>query len=95
MAEVELRNNPPAFRYEAFEGDELVSHIDYLLDDNVVRVTHTSTPPKYRGRGLAGRLTEFALDDIRARGLRLQPLCSFTATYVADHPEYAALVVRR
>lgn len=95
MSDIELRHNAPAFRYEALEGGELVSQIDYLVDDDVVTITHTGTPPQHRGRGLAGRLTTFALDDIRASGRKLVPLCAYTAAFVVDHPEYAELVSRR
>lgn len=95
MADLTLRKNPAAFRFEAHEGVELVSQIDYYVVGDVVRITHTSTVPKYRGRGLAGRLTAFALDEIGAAGQKVAPLCSFTASFIADHPEYAGLVRSR
>ena len=34
-----------------------------------------------------------ALDDIRARGLRLVPFCPFVRSYIRRHPDYADLVV--
>lgn len=95
MDKLKFRNNRTAFRYEALDGDDLVSQIDYLLEDDVVTITHTGTPPRYRGHGLAARLTKFALDDIQAAGLKIVPLCSFTTSFVAEHPEYACLVVPR
>ncbi len=94
MAELEMRKNAGAFRYEAWEGDEMVSQIDYFINGQVLTITHTGTPPRHRHRGLASRLTTFALDDIRGSGLRVVPLCPFTASYIADHPEYSELVSR-
>lgn len=94
MADLELRNNKAAFRYEALQGDELVSQIDYLVDGDVVSLTHTGTPPQHRGRGLAGELTRFALDDIRANGQLVLPLCPFSASFITENPEYADLVTR-
>lgn len=94
MPELEMCNNAEAFRYEAWEGDELVSQIDYYIDGPVLTITHTGTPPRHRHRGLASRLTEYALRDIGAAGLKVVPLCPFTASYIADHPEYAVLVSR-
>jgi hypothetical protein len=35
---------------------------------------------------------EGALDDLRARGLALVPLCPFVAGYIERHPGYADLV---
>jgi uncharacterized protein len=32
------------------------------------------------------------LDDLRARGLALVPLCPFVADFITRHPEYADLV---
>ena len=42
--------------------------------------------------GLGSRLVQRALDDLRARGLALVPLCPFVADFVGRHPEYADLV---
>lgn len=92
MSELELQNNREAFRFEALEGGELVSQIDYLIAGNVVSLTHTGTPAHQRGRGLAGKLVKYALDEIRANGQRVEPLCPYVASYIADNPEYADLV---
>jgi uncharacterized protein len=35
-----------------------------------------------------------ALDDMRARGLKVAPVCPFVAAYIRRHPEYADLVGR-
>lgn len=94
MADLELHHNAGAFRYEAWEGSEMVSQIDYFVDGDVLTITHTGTPPRHRNRGLASQLTEFALDDVRASGRKVLPLCPFTASYIADHPQYKDLVSR-
>lgn len=94
MADLEMQNNEAGFRYEALEDDELVSQIDYLVEGDVISLTHTGTPPQHRGRGLAGQLTRFALDDIRARGKQVVPLCPYVVSFIADNPEYAELVAR-
>ncbi|MDI9627441.1 MAG: GNAT family N-acetyltransferase [Acidobacteriota bacterium] len=94
MADLELRHNAGAFRYEAWEGSELVSQIDYFVDGDVLTITHTGTPPRHRHRGLASQLTGFTLDDLRASGRKVLPLCPFTASYIASHPQYQDLVAR-
>ena len=33
-----------------------------------------------------------ALDDVRAAGASVQPLCPFVRSFIADHPEYLDLV---
>ncbi|EPH06106.1 hypothetical protein HMPREF1531_00754 [Propionibacterium sp. oral taxon 192 str. F0372] len=93
MPELNLIDNTAAFRYEAYEDGELVCQIDYLLDGNVVSFTHTGTPVAHRGRGLASKLTSFALNDVRRRGRKVRPLCPYTAQYIKSHPAYRDLVV--
>ncbi|WIY82492.1 GNAT family N-acetyltransferase [Propionimicrobium sp. PCR01-08-3] len=96
MANLEFRNNEAGFRYEALEGGELVSQIDYTVDGDVMTFTHTGTPPQHRGRQLADKLTRWALDDVRARGRKIVPLCPFTASFVSQHsPDYDDIVVQR
>lgn len=95
MSDLEFQNNTEGFRFEAWEGGTLVSQIDYLVDGDVLSLTHTGTPAQHRGRGLAGQLVKFALDEIRANGQQVEPLCPYVASYIADNPEYADLVVTR
>ena len=88
---LEVVRNDERSRYEGRLDDELVTVIDYDEEDDVLVVTHTGTEPRWRGRGLAGKTTRLALADVRARGLRVQPVCTFTAHYLDTHPEVADL----
>jgi len=94
MPEPVFRDNPAESRYEALLGDDLIGQIDYTVAGGVVGFVHTGTSDRYRGRGLAARLTAFALADLRDRGRRVAPLCPFTAAYIAANPQYADLVAR-
>ena len=40
-----------------------------------------------RGQGVAGRLVAGALEQVRARGLRVVPACSYVAAYMAKHAD--------
>ena len=55
-------------------------------------IDHTGVPEAIGGRGVAGALVKAALDYARAEGLRVVPLCSYSASYIQRHPEYADLV---
>jgi predicted GNAT family acetyltransferase len=57
-------------------------------------LVHTEVEPRAEGTGLGSQLVTEALDDIRARGLRVVPLCPFVAAYIRRHPDYADLVVK-
>jgi predicted GNAT family acetyltransferase len=59
----------------------------------VVAFLHTEVDPTVQRRGLGSALVAGALDDARARGLAVVPLCPFVDAYIRRHPEYADLVV--
>lgn len=91
--DVSVADNPSAFRYELRLGDEVVGTIRYRSERSAIALLHTEVDPDLEGRGLGGRLVAWALDDIRRRGLRAVPMCSFVRSYVAEHPEYGDVVV--
>jgi uncharacterized protein len=84
-------DNPNELRYELWSGDALVGTIRYTRNGNVVTLVHTEVDPAFEGRRLGTALVAGALDDLRARGKRLIPLCPFVIAYLRRHPEYADL----
>ena len=83
-----------AGRYEAYVGDALAAHVTYRLRGSRITFVHTEVDPAFEGRGIGSRLAAGALDDARARGLKVTPACPFVAAYIRRHPEYADLVAR-
>ena len=73
------------------DGD-LAGWVTYRLSDARITFIHTEVQPPYAGRGLAQRLARDVLDDARARGLRVRPLCPYIAGYIHAHPAYQDLV---
>ena len=53
---------------------------------------HTEVDPRFEGRGAGSALASSALDSVRGVGGRVVPTCSFVASYIERHPEYADLV---
>ena len=90
--EVRVTRDDTRSRYEGRIGDTLVAVADFHLLGNAVVITHTGTEPEWRGQGVAGQLTRQALDDIRASGRRVQPVCPYTQHYIEEHPAYADLL---
>jgi uncharacterized protein len=86
-----IRDNVARHRFELEEGG-VTAVANYTLADGVITFTHTETPPQARGRGMASRLVEGALQASRARGLRVLPQCSFVRAYLDRHPQFADLV---
>lgn len=52
-------------------------------------IDHTSVPEAFRGQGVGVRLVERAVDDARAAGKTIIPLCPFAAAQFRRHPEWA------
>ena len=92
---VELRRDEAGSRYEAHLADGSVAVLDYRVEGDRALFTHTGTPERHRGQGIAGRLTRFALDDAVERGLKIVPYCPFTAYFIRENPEYREHVARR
>jgi RimJ/RimL family protein N-acetyltransferase len=78
-------------RYVASIAAETVAVVDVEVRDRLVVVLHTGVPESWRRCNLAGRLTEFVLQEIRAHGCRVRAQCSYTRAYLAEHPEFADL----
>lgn len=88
---VQVTRDDARSRYEGRVDGEPATVIDFTRRGDVLVFTHTGTDPRFRGRGLAGETTRQALEDVRAAGLAVEPLCSFTVAYFAEHPEVADL----
>jgi uncharacterized protein len=91
-AGIQIADQPGQDRYVMSLDGEIIGRADYVRHGDVVVIPHTHISPVHRGQGLGGRMVRFALDDIRARGLRVQPACPFVSHYLADHPEYNELL---
>jgi predicted GNAT family acetyltransferase len=90
---VTVRDNPQANRYELVLDGDVVGELVYRQRPEALVLLHTEVSDELEGRGLGARLVEGALEDIRARNLKLVPLCPFVSKYLRRHPEYADLVL--
>jgi predicted GNAT family acetyltransferase len=91
---IAVQDNPGESRYELLLDEDVVGEILYRAAPDHVVLLHTEVLPAVEGKGLGARLVAGALDDIRARGLHVIPICPFAGAYIRRHPEYADLVVR-
>ena len=87
-----IRDNADELRYELEEDGEVRGFIQYRPDDGVITLVHTDVDPKWEGHGVGSALVQGTLDDLRARGLKVRPLCPFVAAYIRRHPEYEEIV---
>ncbi|MCI6574017.1 MAG: GNAT family N-acetyltransferase [Actinomycetaceae bacterium] len=70
----------------------VIGYAAYDVLDEDFLLTHTVVAQQYQGRGIAGELMHAALEDIKADGKKVVPLCSYASSYIERHPEYQTLV---
>jgi len=89
-----VADNPEQNQFEGRLDGRVVAHSEYELAPGVITFLHTEVDPAFEGRGIGGALASDALDDVRARGLRVVARCPFIAAYIRRHREYRDLLVR-
>jgi uncharacterized protein len=86
-------DNPEQSRYELWVGSRRAGLLQYLPEEeDTVLLVHTEVDPTFAGQGLGERLVTGGLEDLRARGLKLVPLCPFVRAYLRHHPDQDDLV---
>lgn len=81
-------DNPAKSRFE-LEIDGELAIAEYRIADGAIYLTHTETPARLQGRGVASQLVRGAVESARARGLRIVPRCSYVADWLNRHPEFS------
>ena len=87
----DVRDNVERSRYELEVSGE-IAVADYRRQGDTLLITHTHTPPALRGQGIAARLVAGMLTDVRARGLKITPLCSYVVDYFERNPDQQDLL---
>ncbi|MCX5064873.1 GNAT family N-acetyltransferase [Micromonospora lupini] len=86
---------PTRERFEARDETGAVAGVvTYQLTGAIIAYTHTEVDPAYEGRGVGSTLARAVMDDARARGRTVVPICPFLAEWLVKHPEYEDIVVR-
>ena len=60
-----------------------------VVAPDLIIADHTEVPEALRGTGAGGRLVAHMVDDARARGIRIVPLCPFVNAQRLKHPDWA------
>lgn len=76
-------------RYEISVGGELAGFTEYRDHGDQRVFYHTEIDEAFAGQGLASRLVQEALTDVRAAGKRIVPICPYVAEFLLKHGEFA------
>lgn len=91
MTDPQITDNADRNRYELPVGDQ-VAVVTYNLSPPNLMITETLVPQALEGQGLASRLAKHVIDDARARGLVILPVCPFFSAFFQKHPEHSDVV---
>ncbi|MDO8321698.1 MAG: GNAT family N-acetyltransferase [Phenylobacterium sp.] len=78
-------------RYEMDEQGQ-TSWADYRLSGERLYLDHVESPAALRGTGAAGRLMAALSADVRAKGLKITPICGYAAAWLRRSKEFGDLV---
>jgi predicted GNAT family acetyltransferase len=92
--EVEVHREDAQHAYLArIEGETAVISYEEA-GPGVLDFQHTKVPEAMQGQGVGEELVHQALDDVRARGLKVIPTCPFVSAYIRRHRQYQDLVAQ-
>lgn len=76
-------------RYVIRQGGEEAELTYSITSPVLVIADHTSVPDSFRGTGAGLALVTRLVEDARAEGFRIMPLCPFVNSQRQRHPEWA------
>ncbi len=88
-----LINNIAESQYEFDIGDEKAL-LKYIQQGKALALVHTEVPPDLENEGIAHQLVQKSLDDIRAKGEKIVPICSYVTAFIERNPEYNDLILK-
>ena len=87
----DIIDNKAQHRFE-LEVDGHLAASYYKIDDGVITFLHTEVPPELGGKGIGSRLIKGALDQVRAKGLKVIAECQFVKAFIGKNPAYRDLL---
>lgn len=78
---------------EDADGQEMAYVSFPARGENAVTIRSTVVHPSLRGQGVAGTLLDALAQELRRRGVRAVPICSYAVGWFSRHPEAADLLL--
>lgn len=89
-APIELEEDGSKGRYVLRGPDGAEAEMTFSkAGESRIIIDHTGVPDAFRGQGAGLRLVTRAVEDARAAGKTIIPLCPFAASQFRRHPEWA------
>lgn len=93
LPEIHLEETGSKGRYVLKSADGAVAEMTFTkIGEHQIIIDHTEVPDAFRGQGAGLRLVTRAVEDARAAGKTIIPLCPFAAAQFRRHPEWSDLL---
>lgn len=87
---ITLEDNGSKGRYVVQGPDGAEAEMTFTrVGDRQLIIDHTSVPEAFRGQGIGAMLVARSVEDARAAGKTIIPLCPFAAAQFRRHAEWA------
>jgi len=92
---IEFEEGPSKGRYFHRGADAEAEMTFSKAGAGLIIIDHTEVPDALRGSGVGQAMVRRAVEDARASGKRIMPLCPFAAAQFRRHPEWADVLRQR
>ena len=90
MSEIERHDTPTKGSYLLREPGGAVAELSFSkAGTTMIIIDHTEVPEAFRGQGAGIQLVTRAVEDARAAGLKIIPLCPFAQAQFRRHSDWA------
>ena len=90
MSKIERHDSDSKGSYTLREPGGAVAELTFSkAGATMIIIDSTEVPEAFRGQGVGVKLITRAIDDARAAGLKIIPLCPFAQAQFRRHPEWA------
>ena len=72
--------------------DRSKAYLKYSVENKVMKLIETYTPPQYRGRGIASQLVKYAVELAKNNNWLIEPICSYAVYFFTKNPEYRSFL---
>ncbi|ADI31711.1 acetyltransferase-like protein [Staphylothermus hellenicus DSM 12710] len=73
--------------------DNSKAFIRYRVENGVMKLVETYTPPQHRGKGVAKKLMQYAIELAKKNNWLVEPICSYSIYYFIKYPEHRELLI--
>ncbi len=84
--EVNVINNTDKLRFEYTLDDDL-AYLEYRFYKKSIAFMHTKVPERFKGRGVASALANYAFAFAKEQKKPVMVYCPFVSGYLKKHPE--------